>query len=132
VMVLMTDSESYEVQSNSAATIGNLALNAKTLDPFMKVWNSPASGIGGYLLRFLNSSDHFVAYIAVWTIAQFLNNDNIAMRTLIHDSTEIVCLIQAIRDRSKPFETVDQSSVDEDSINALVTVAEQVCETLSV
>jgi len=98
VLVPLAASESFDVQGNSAAAIGNLASKSEntpnesmsstgctrkqtltetiTVDysAFNDVWQKPSGGLHGYLVNFLRSNDATFQHIAVWTIAQLLDS----------------------------------------------------------
>lgn len=67
VLIPLTNSQSLEVQGNSAAALGNLSSKAaEDYAPFNAVWNSPEGGLHAYLVRFLGSPDQTFQHIAVW------------------------------------------------------------------
>jgi vacuolar protein 8 len=49
VLIPLTNSESFEVQGNSAAAIGNLSSKVGDYSAFLSVWEEPSGGLHGYL-----------------------------------------------------------------------------------
>jgi vacuolar protein 8 len=67
VLIPLTNSQSLEVQGNSAAALGNLSSKAaEDYAPFNAVWNSPEGGLHAYLVKFLGNADQTFQHIAVW------------------------------------------------------------------
>lgn len=65
-LIPLTDSESIEVQGNSAAALGNLSSKVGDYSIFVRDWSEPNGGIHGYLKRFLASGDPTFQHIAIW------------------------------------------------------------------
>ncbi|TGZ81076.1 ARM repeat-containing protein [Ascodesmis nigricans] len=99
VLIPLTDSQSIEVQGNSAAALGNLSSKVGDYSMFVKYWNTPSGGIHGYLKRFLESNDPTFQHIAIWTLLQLLESDDEKLKSLIRESNEIVSMIRDIADR---------------------------------
>jgi vacuolar protein 8 len=66
---------------------------------FVQDWLEPEGGIHGYLKRFLASGDPTFQHIAIWTLLQLLEADDLRLRNLISQSTEIVTMIKNIGDK---------------------------------
>ncbi|KAG0235430.1 Vacuolar protein 8 [Actinomortierella wolfii] len=106
VLIPLTESPSVEVQGNSAAAIGNLSSKVENYQPFIKVWDTPAGGLHGYLSRFLESVDTTFQHIAIWTIVQFLEGNNTDLNQLIISSPDI---IPAVTRLTQQFESTSPS-----------------------
>jgi vacuolar protein 8 len=100
VLIPLTNSQSSEVQGNSAAALGNLSskgafrlsvvcvryLHVVTdgrtatddYSAFNDVWDKPDGGMHKYLYRFLTSPDQTFQHIAVWTIVQLLESGGLS------------------------------------------------------
>ncbi|KAG9286696.1 hypothetical protein G9A89_012246 [Geosiphon pyriformis] len=98
VLLPLTDSQSVEVQGNSAAAIGNLSSKIQDYTPFVAVWDHPANGLHGYLQRFLNSTDKTFQHIAVWTIVQYLEGRDPQLVAKISSSNAIISAINSLAD----------------------------------
>jgi vacuolar protein 8 len=107
VLIPLTESESIEVQGNSAAALGNLSskgmfprarssFDAKLMTVvgdysiFLQNWTKPQDGISGYLNRFLSSGDPTFQHIAIWTLLQLLESEDSRLLDLISKSEDIV------------------------------------------
>jgi len=101
-LIPLTDSESVEVQGNSAAALGNLSSKVDDYGPFLEVWESPAGGMYGYLRRFLDSDDITFQHIAVWTLLQLLEAKDPKLDSIIRKSSEILSCIKNIASRDLP------------------------------
>ena len=115
VLIPLTDSESIEVQGNSAAALGNLSSKGKSsqhtnvLDThqitvgdytnFASNWSNPNGGIHGYLSRFLASGDPTFQHIAIWTLVQLLESEDKKLLELISQSHEVIKMIQDISNK---------------------------------
>lgn len=116
VLIPLTDSDSVEVQGNSAAALGNLSSKGKLLllrfvlganeylvgdySIFVKNWSQPQGGIRGYLKRFVASGDPTFQHIAIWTLLQLLESGDKQLIERIGDSNDIVQVIKSIADRN--------------------------------
>ncbi|KAF3903473.1 hypothetical protein ABW20_dc0106851 [Dactylellina cionopaga] len=89
VLIPLTDSESIEVQGNSAAALGNLSSKVGDYHMFVQDWTEPSGGIHGYLKRFLASGDATFQHIAIWTLVQLLESEDQQLKALILQSKEI-------------------------------------------
>jgi vacuolar protein 8 len=67
---------------------------------FVKDWREPAGGIHGYLKRFLESNDPTFQHIAIWTLLQLLESEDVKLKALIGQSTEIVTMIRDIANKA--------------------------------
>ncbi|EPQ64074.1 Bgt-2743, partial [Blumeria graminis f. sp. tritici] len=112
VLIPLTNSQSIEVQGNSAAALGNLS---------SKDWDSPNEGIHGYLKRFLASGDATFQHIAIWTLLQLLESEDKKLINLIGKSDSIVEMIRKIADTQ--VESEDEG--EEDSEVEVVQLAQR-------
>lgn len=125
VLIPLTDSESIEVQGNSAAALGNLSSKVGDYSMFVQCWDQPAGGIHGYLKRFLESNDPTFQHIAIWTLLQLLESDDDKLKELISKSVEIVKMIREIADKS-----VDSDDEDDDGEAEVVLLARRSADLL--
>ena len=117
VLIPLTDSESIEVQGNSAAALGNLSSKGSgipcsliyTILIFMSVgdysifvqnWTEPNGGIHGYLNRFLASGDSTFQHIAIWTLLQLLESEDKRLVGLISKSEDVIQMIRTISEQN--------------------------------
>ena len=138
VLIPLTDSQSIEVQGNSAAALGNLSskgMHYKTLikqkalitipvgdySIFIQDWTEPNGGIHGYLKRFLASGDATFQHIAIWTLLQLLESEDKKLISLIGKSEEIVQMIKTIADTQ--IESDDEG--EEDGEGEVVQLAQR-------
>ncbi|KAI4744797.1 ARM repeat-containing protein [Aureobasidium sp. EXF-12298] len=115
VLIPLTESESIEVQGNSAAALGNLSSKGKSLNDssqvptdaysvgdysiFMTNWDSPSGGIHGYLSRFLASGDPTFQHIAIWTLLQLLESNDTRLVSTINSAEDVMQMVQDISER---------------------------------
>ena len=143
VLIPLTESESIEVQGNSAAALGNLSSKGK-LDSspiyslssltstvgdysiFIQNWTEPAGGIHGYLRRFLASGDPTFQHIAIWTLLQLLESEDQQLMEHIGNSNEIIDMVTDIAERT--IESDDEDN--EDGEGEVVTLARRCLELL--
>ncbi|KAF3928901.1 Plakophilin-1 [Arthrobotrys entomopaga] len=126
VLIPLTDSESIEVQGNSAAALGNLSSKVGDYNMFVQDWTEPAGGIHGYLKRFLASGDATFQHIAIWTLVQLLESEDQQLKKLILQSKEIVSTIRSIAEKN--IESDDES---EDGEAEVVQLARRASDLLS-
>ncbi|KAH9871456.1 Vacuolar protein 8 [Plenodomus lingam] len=119
VLIPLTESESIEVQGNSAAALGNLSSKVGDYSIFIQNWTEPAGGIHGYLRRFLASGDPTFQHIAIWTLLQLLESEDTQLMERIGSSTEIVHMVTEIAERN--IESDDEDN--EDGEGEVVTLA---------
>lgn len=116
VLIPLTDSESIEVQGNSAAALGNLSSKGNSLlriwlrfancmlvgdyKIFVENWTEPGGGIHGYLNRFLASGDPTFQHIAIWTLLQLLESEDKKLMGLISKAEDVIQMIKAISDKN--------------------------------
>lgn len=119
VLIPLTNSESIEVQGNSAAALGNLSSKGKFLpclifpiantanNPvvgdysiFVRDWADPNGGIHGYLQRFLASGDPTFQHIAIWTLLQLLESEDQKLIGYISKSEDVVQMVKSISDKN--------------------------------
>ena len=110
VLIPLTDSESIEVQGNSAAALGNLSSKVGDYSIFVQSWKRPNGGINGYLTRFVDSGDSTFQHIAIWTLLQLLESNDQQLVDLISQSKDIVNVIQQISGRK--VESDDEEGED--------------------
>jgi vacuolar protein 8 len=96
VLIPLTSSDSFEVQGNSAAALGNLSSKVEDYSAFLSVWDEPSGGLHGYLTRFLQSSDSTFQHIAVWTVVQFIEGNEERLLRHIQDSSTILPAIKQL------------------------------------
>lgn len=99
VLIPLTDSESIEVQGNSAAALGNLSSKVGNYSIFVRDWTEPNGGIHGYLKRFLASGDPTFQHIAIWTLLQLLESEDKKLVSLVAKSEDIIQMVKTIADR---------------------------------
>ncbi|RQM05236.1 hypothetical protein DH86_00001769, partial [Scytalidium sp. 3C] len=112
VLIPLTDSQSIEVQGNSAAALGNLSSKVGDYSIFIQDWTEPNGGIHGYLSRFLASGDATFQHIAIWTLLQLLESEDKKLISLIGKSEDIVQMIKTIADTQ--VESDDEGDEDGD------------------
>lgn len=116
VLIPLTDSDSIEVQGNSAAALGNLSSKGKSLlkmwrflakcmlvgdyKIFVENWTEPGGGIHGYLNRFLASGDPTFQHIAIWTLLQLLESEDKKLIGLIAKAEDVIQMIKTISDKN--------------------------------
>jgi vacuolar protein 8 len=118
VLIPLTDSESLEVQGNSAAALGNLSSKGTLLPSpppfpplltpnivgdytiFVSNWSEPNGGIHGYLSRFLASGDSTFQHIAIWTLLQLLESEDKKLVGLISKSEDLIGMIKGISEQN--------------------------------
>ena len=108
VLLPLTDSPSIEVQGNSAAALGNLSSKADDYSPFNAVWEKPAGGLHGYLVRFLESDDTTFQHIAVWTLIQLLESGNRDLEQHIRESPHLLQLVRQLQSREDGSHTAEE------------------------
>lgn len=121
VLIPLTDSQSIEVQGNSAAALGNLSSKVGDYSIFIQDWTQPNGGIHGYLKRFLASGDATFQHIAIWTLLQLLESEDKKLISLIGKSEEIVQMIKTIADTQ--IESDDEG--EEDGEGEVVQLAQR-------
>lgn len=141
VLIPLTESESIEVQGNSAAALGNLSSKGKSNSSllqssltntvgdysiFIQNWTEPAGGIHGYLRRFLASGDPTFQHIAIWTLLQLLESEDQQLMEHIGKSNEIIDMVTEIAERN--IESDDEDN--EDGEGEVVTLARRCLELL--
>jgi vacuolar protein 8 len=131
VLIPLTESESIEVQGNSAAALGNLSskgttsnlpqeqsetkTNAFTVGDyslFLDSWNQPSGGIHGYLSRFLASRDATFQHIAIWTLLQLLESGDQNLLDTINKAEDVMSMVREISE--KQVESEDEGEGSED------------------
>ncbi|KAJ5690078.1 hypothetical protein N7462_004470 [Penicillium macrosclerotiorum] len=100
VLIPLTNSESIEVQGNSAAALGNLSSKVGDYSIFVRDWADPNGGIHGYLQRFLASGDPTFQHIAIWTLLQLLESEDKKLIGYISRSEDVVQMVRTISDKN--------------------------------
>ena len=146
VLIPLTDSESIEVQGNSAAALGNLSSKGNSLTVyevdcqiyhakiivvgdysiFIQDWTEPNGGIHGYLTRFLASGDPTFQHIAIWTLLQLLESEDKKLISLISKTEDVIQMIKTISDKN--IESDDEDG--EDGEGEVVALARRSLELL--
>ena len=144
VLIPLTESESIEVQGNSAAALGNLsskggkyALIELDIDAdkcavgdyslFLSSWNQPSGGIHGYLNRFLASGDPTFQHIAIWTLLQLLESGDQQLLNTINESKDVMQMVREISE--KDVQSEDEGGEEsEDGAAEVVALARRCLE----
>ena len=124
-LIPLTDSESIEVQGNSAAALGNLSSKVGDYSIFVRDWSEANGGIHGYLKRFLASGDPTFQHIAIWTALALLESEDNKLTNLVAKSADLVELVKTIADKHTEFE--DEG---EDGESEIVALAQRFLELL--
>ncbi|EEQ89955.2 vacuolar protein 8 [Blastomyces dermatitidis ER-3] len=119
VLIPLTDSESIEVQGNSAAALGNLSSKVGDYSIFVRDWSEPNGGIHGYLSRFLASGDPTFQHIAIWTLLQLLESEDKQLHGYIARSEDIVDMVKTIADKNVESDDEEAAEDDEGEVVAL-------------
>ncbi|KAL9638532.1 MAG: hypothetical protein Q9164_001486 [Protoblastenia rupestris] len=117
VLIPLTDSESIEVQGNSAAALGNLSSKVGDYSIFTKNWTEPNGGIHGYLKRFLASGDPTFQHIAIWTLLQLLESEDKDLISQISEAEDVLQMIKTISEKN--IESDDEGEDGEGEVVAL-------------
>ncbi|MCJ1479393.1 Vacuolar protein 8 [Lambiella insularis] len=107
VLIPLTDSESIEVQGNSAAALGNLSSKVGDYSIFIQSWTEPNGGIHGYLNRFLASGDSTFQHIAIWTLLQLLESEDKKLVSLISKSEDVIQMLKTISEQNVESDNED-------------------------
>ena len=147
VLIPLTESESIEVQGNSAAALGNLSSKGNTAEGmqihsgldddadyvlvgdyslFLKSWNQPSGGIHGYLSRFLASGDPTFQHIAIWTLLQLRESGDQKLIETIDASDDVMKVVREISERN--VESEDEGEESEDGEAEVVQLARRCLE----
>ncbi|KAJ5677757.1 Vacuolar protein 8 [Penicillium maclennaniae] len=128
VLIPLTNSESIEVQGNSAAALGNLSSKVGDYSIFVRDWADPNGGIHGYLQRFLASGDPTFQHIAIWTLLQLLESEDKKLIGYISKSDDIVQMVKSISDKN--IESDDEDA--DDGEGEVIALARRCLELLGV
>ncbi|KAG0656291.1 Vacuolar protein 8 [Rhodotorula mucilaginosa] len=132
VLLPLTDSQSVEVQGNSAAAIGNLSSKADDASALVAAWNTPAGGLHAYLVRFLSSEDSTFQHIAVWTLVQCLEARDPQLDDQIRSASDLIALVRKLAESEVPAssatEAEDASTDGEREIVELAKTALELIE----
>jgi vacuolar protein 8 len=144
VLIPLTESESIEVQGNSAAALGNLSSKGQShlrTEPsqlgadyllvgdytlFLSSWNQPSGGIHGYLARFLTSGDPTFQHIAIWTLLQLLESGDAKLIETINKSDDVMDAVRKISE--KHIESEGDADESEDGEGEVVVLAKRCLE----
>ena len=143
VLIPLTESDSIEVQGNSAAALGNLSSKGQSSGTvpselgadfvivgdyslFLSSWNQPSGGIHGYLQRFLASGDPTFQHIAIWTLLQLLESGDPKLIETINNSTEVMNAVRNISEKN--IESEDDGEESEDGEAEVVALARRCLE----
>ncbi|PPJ53999.1 hypothetical protein CBER1_02955 [Cercospora berteroae] len=126
VLIPLTESESIEVQGNSAAALGNLSSKVGDYSLFLTSWKEPQGGIHGYLSRFLASGDPTFQHIAIWTLLQLLESGDQKLTDVITKSEDVMNMVREISE--KQVESEDEGEDSEDGEGEVVALARRCLE----
>jgi len=112
VLIPLTESESIEVQGNSAAALGNLSSKVGDYSLFLSSWSQPSGGIHGYLNRFLASGDPTFQHIAIWTLLQLLESGDQKLTETINKSEDVMNMVREISEKNVESESEGDGSED--------------------
>lgn len=143
VLIPLTESESIEVQGNSAAALGNLSSKGQSsatvhselgadyvlvgdYSLFLSSWNHPSGGIHGYLQRFLTSGDATFQHIAIWTLLQLLESGDSKLIDVIDESKDVMKAVREISEKN--VESEDEIEDGEDGEAEVVALARRCLE----
>ncbi|GAB7363998.1 hypothetical protein MBLNU230_g4558t1 [Neophaeotheca triangularis] len=126
-LIPLTESESIEVQGNSAAALGNLSSKVRDYTLFLSSWDAPSGGIHGYLNRFLASGDPTFQHIAIWTLLQLLESGNDALLATINRSEDVMKMVSEISEKDVQDEGSDVEG-SEDGEAEVVALAKRCLE----
>ncbi|CAH2354712.1 vacuolar protein 8 [[Candida] railenensis] len=114
VLIPLTFSENGEVCGNSAAALANLCSRVSNVHKqyILDNWSSPNDGIHGFLLRFLQSGSATFEHIALWTILQLLESNNVEINSLIKENESILSGIKNLSSsqQQQQINNVDQGA----------------------
>ncbi|KAK0935293.1 Vacuolar protein 8 [Friedmanniomyces endolithicus] len=129
VLIPLTESESIEVQGNSAAALGNLSSKVGDYTLFLSSWNQPSGGIHGYLARFLNSGDPTFQHIAIWTLLQLLESGDQKLIDTMNKSADVMDVVRQISEKNVEAEGGDTDGAEsEDGEGEVVALARRCLE----
>ncbi|KAK3059022.1 Vacuolar protein 8 [Extremus antarcticus] len=126
VLIPLTESESIEVQGNSAAALGNLSSKVGDYTLFLSSWSQPSGGIHGYLSRFLASEDPTFQHIAIWTLLQLLESGDRRLIETINKADDVIGAVRRISERH--VESEDETEDGEDGEGEVVALAKRCLE----
>ena len=120
MLILLTKAPTPEIQSNSAAALGDLSLRDERTDSddysaFNKVWDEPEGGMHDYLYRFLTSPDIAFRHIAVWTIVRLLESGDRQLMNNICNSPLLAPHIRELANPGNPTSCGTPHSAESDS-----------------
>lgn len=75
-------------------------VTADDYNAFCAAWNTPADGLHGYLIRFLEAPDPTFQHIAVWTIVQLLESGDARLDQAIRASDQLLPQVRALLARA--------------------------------
>ncbi|KAF2396813.1 ARM repeat-containing protein [Trichodelitschia bisporula] len=130
VLIPLTESESVEVQGNSAAALGNLSSKVADYSLFLQKWTEPRGGVHGYLTRFLESEDATFQHIAIWTLLQLLESGDERLVGRIRDSEGIVGMVRRIAEKAVSVEGDGAGEEEDEGDGEVVGLARRCLELL--
>ena len=126
-LIPLTDSESIEVQGNSAAALGNpLFQGWRLLDICPEIGQSRMEAYKAISKRFMASGDPTFQHIATWTMLQLLESGDKKLVGLVAKSDEIIAMVKTIAD--KHVESDDEEG--EEGEGEVVALAQRSLELL--
>ncbi|KAK5137281.1 Vacuolar protein 8 [Meristemomyces frigidus] len=128
VLIPLTESESIEVQGNSAAALGNLSSKVGDYSLFLTSWSQPSGGIHGYLARFLNSGDPTFQHIAIWTLLQLLESNDAKLIETINQSKDVMNVVREISRKEIENDGDADAAESEDGEAEVVALARRCLE----
>jgi len=102
VLVPLTRVDSFEVQGNSAAALGNLTSKVSDYTSFVDAWTEPEGGMEGFLIAFLQSGDPTFEHIATWSISQLLESEDARIIDLVKRSQKILRNVRKLAEIEAP------------------------------
>ncbi|CCH57932.1 hypothetical protein TBLA_0A01330 [Henningerozyma blattae CBS 6284] len=130
-LIPMTFSDNQEVSGNAAAALANLCSRINNYEKILDAWESPSTGIRGFLVNFLNSNYATFEHIALWTILQLLESHNARVLELVKNDTELIDgvkkMAKSTYERTKKSNTINKdndmngnngSTLDKNNINS--------------
>ncbi|ODQ77683.1 hypothetical protein BABINDRAFT_41210 [Babjeviella inositovora NRRL Y-12698] len=96
VLIPLTFSPNGEVCGNSAAALANLCSRIPDYAIIVDNWQSPHQGISSFLTRFLASGNPTFEHIALWTILQLLESNDVEVNGLIKENERVLLGIKSV------------------------------------
>ncbi|KAG0000784.1 Vacuolar protein 8 [Entomortierella chlamydospora] len=96
ILVCCTTSSHREARVNAMYAINVLLMKFPDHQPFVEVWEAPAGGNYGCLLRFLIGREEVLQVTALGTITFMLMSRNVILRNLVKGSAELKSAIKLV------------------------------------